>query len=33
MEEKLRGIFYGNPIEFFRKDKVQLGFENTFIGI
>jgi hypothetical protein len=30
IEEKLRGIFYGNPIDFFEKDKAKLGFENTF---
>lgn len=30
IEEKLRGIFYGNPIDFFEKDKAKLGFDNTF---
>ncbi|MDP3180336.1 MAG: hypothetical protein Q8M67_00790, partial [Bacteroidota bacterium] len=30
IEEKLRGIFYGNPIDFFEKDKAKLGFENLF---
>lgn len=30
IEEKLRGIFYGNPIDFFEKDKAKLGFGSTF---
>lgn len=30
IEEKIRGIFYGNPIDFFEKDKAKLGFDNTF---
>lgn len=30
IEEKLRGIFYGNPIDFFEKDKGKLGFGNLF---
>jgi hypothetical protein len=30
IEEKLRGIFYGNPIDFFEKDKGKLGFGTTF---
>lgn len=30
IEEKVRGIFYGNPIDFFEKDKAKFGFGNTF---
>ena len=30
IEEKIRGIFYGNPIDFFEKDKAKLGFETIF---
>jgi hypothetical protein len=30
IEEKIRGIFYGNPLDFFEKDKAKLGFENIF---
>jgi len=30
IEEKIRGIFYGNPIDFFEKDKAKLGFDNIF---
>lgn len=30
IEEKIRGIFYGNPIDFFEKDKGKLGFGTTF---
>ena len=30
IEEKIRGIFYGNPIDFFEKDKAQLGFDSVF---
>lgn len=33
IEEKLRGIFYGNPIDFFEKDKGKLGFGSTFKDI
>jgi hypothetical protein len=29
-EEKIRNIFYGNPIDFFEKDKAKLGFERYF---
>lgn len=30
IEEKLRSIFYGNPIDVFVKDKCKLGFRTTF---
>jgi hypothetical protein len=30
IEEKIRGIFYGNPVDFFTKDKAQIGI-NDFI--
>ena len=30
IEEKIRGIFYGNPIDFFKKDKAKLDFGNYF---
>jgi hypothetical protein len=30
VEEKVRGIFYGNPTELFTKDKVAIGFGNHF---
>lgn len=30
IEEKLRGIFYGNPIEFFTKDKACIGLGKMF---
>ena len=29
-EEKIRGIFYGNPIDFFEKDKAKIGLNNYF---
>jgi hypothetical protein len=29
-EEKIRGIFYGNPVDFFMKDKAKVGFEDYF---
>ncbi len=29
-EEKVRGIFYGNPLSLFTADKAQLGFGNYF---
>lgn len=29
-EEKIRGIFYGNPADFFEKDKARLGFGTYF---
>lgn len=29
-EEKIRGIFYGDPTDFFTKDKAKLGFKNYF---
>jgi hypothetical protein len=29
-EEKIRGIFYGNPIDFFEKDKAKIGLGNHF---
>jgi len=29
-EEKIRGIFYGNPVDFFKKDKAKLGFDTYF---
>jgi len=30
IEEKVRGIFYGNPIDLFKKDKAHLGFGKHF---
>jgi hypothetical protein len=30
IEEKIRGIFYGNPLDFFHKDKAHLGFNDYF---
>ena len=30
IEEKLRSIFYGNPLDIFEKDKVQLSFGKYF---
>ena len=30
IEEKVRGIFYGNPIDFFTKDKAKLEFGTEF---
>lgn len=30
IEEKIRGIFYGNPSDFFLKDKGKLNFKSTF---
>lgn len=30
IEEKVRGIFYGNPLHFFTKDKGNLGFGDYF---
>ena len=30
IEERIRGIFYGNPIDFFEKDKAKLGFGTVF---
>lgn len=29
-EEKIRGIFYGNPADFFLKDKARIGLNNHF---
>ena len=29
-EEKIRGIFYGNPVDFFVKDKAKLGLNTYF---
>lgn len=29
-EEKIRGIFYGNPVDFFSKDKARIGIEDHF---
>jgi hypothetical protein len=29
-EEKIRGIFYGNPIDFFSKDKAKIGLGTVF---
>lgn len=29
-EEKIRGIFYGNPVDFFEKDKAKIGLNNYF---
>jgi len=29
-EEKIRGIFYGNPADFFEKDKARIGLNNHF---
>jgi hypothetical protein len=29
-EEKIRGIFYGNPADFFEKDKAKIGLNNHF---
>jgi hypothetical protein len=33
IEEKIRGIFYGNPVDFFTKDKGQIGLNNAFESI
>lgn len=30
IEEKMRGIFYGNPVDFFEKDKAKAGFNSYF---
>lgn len=30
IEEKVRGIFYGNPSDFFEKDKTKIGFNDYF---
>lgn len=30
IEEKVRGIFYGNPVDFFKKSKTKLRFEGYF---
>lgn len=30
IEEKIRGIFYGKPTDFFTKDKAKIGFGNFF---
>lgn len=30
IEEKIRGIFYGNPVDFFEKDKAKIGLNNYF---
>jgi hypothetical protein len=30
IEEKIRGIFYGNPVDFFVKDKAQIGLGEYF---
>lgn len=30
IEEKIRGIFYGNPVDFFTKPKTKLRFQNYF---
>lgn len=30
IEEKVRGLFYGNPVDFFKLDKAQLGFGTEF---
>lgn len=30
IEEKLRSIFYGNPLDVFEKDKIKLEFKNYF---
>ncbi len=29
-EEKIRSIFYGNPVDFFRKDKAKIGLGRSF---
>lgn len=29
-EEKIRGIFYGNPVDFFKKDKARIGYGKYF---
>jgi len=29
-EEKIRGIFYGNPVDFFEKDKARIGLNTYF---
>lgn len=29
-EEKIRGIFYGNPVDFFEKDKAKIGLNSYF---
>lgn len=29
-EEKIRSIFYGNPVDFFIKDKAKIGIDKTF---
>lgn len=30
IEEKVRGIFYGNPVDFFEKDKAKIGLDTMF---
>lgn len=30
IEEKIRGIFYGKPLDFFTHDKAKIGFEDFF---
>ncbi|MFC6387744.1 hypothetical protein [Methylorubrum zatmanii] len=30
IEEKVRGIFYGNPVDLFKKDKARIGFGTYF---
>jgi hypothetical protein len=30
IEEKIRSIFYGNPLDFFTKDKANIGLNNLF---
>ncbi|MBV8253958.1 MAG: hypothetical protein JO154_15250 [Chitinophaga sp.] len=30
IEEKIRGIFYGKPLDFFIKDKAKIGFDDYF---
>lgn len=32
IEEKIRGVFYGKPMEFFTHDKGKLGFNDYFKG-
>lgn len=30
VEEKIRGIFYGNPVDLFKKDRAKIGFGDYF---
>ncbi len=32
VEEKLRNIFYGNPLDIFAKDKLRVGFDEIYLN-